>query len=209
MRLTLTTSSPSDAVYTSEDGVPQYKVASVPLLKKMREGRSIKVSKVVDADIPRAPSRGSATSSQPEGGGSAEAAARYARLATIDLHVVDPSVIRFAGREREVLMRDFFRKEGWGWYGRHRVFTAQDGKEYKWILGAYTCYLQVNDASEKPVARFRPAKFGIFSKKRPASLEIYEGFEELLDEIMVTFVFIEHIRKTKERAARSPVVLNK
>src|SRR5689334_5900318 len=66
---------------------------------------------------------------------------------------VDPTVMRFVGREREVEAKKFFRKEGWGWHGQHRVFTAQDGKEYKWFLGAHTCWVSACRSKEDPAHR--------------------------------------------------------
>ncbi|KAJ7684350.1 hypothetical protein DFH06DRAFT_4880 [Mycena polygramma] len=202
MHLFLTTASPSNALYTDAAGAPQYKV-NTPL--KLNH-RATTISRVVERDIPRRQSTSSSRSG-PSNEPEVIADARFANLANIDWRVVESSVIYFRGQELAV--HDFFRKQGWGWYGRHRVFMAQDGREFKWILGAYTSQLQLNDATETLVARYRPKKHGVFSKPRKASLEICPPFENMVDEIMVTFVYIEHLRKTKERAARSPTLLNK
>ncbi|KAF7353874.1 hypothetical protein MVEN_01073300 [Mycena venus] len=199
MQLVLTTASPTNAVYTDASGAPQYKV-NTPL---KAHNRTTTISRVVERGIPRRNSGSSAGGSESE----AEGSARFANLASIDWRVFESSVIRFRGQELAV--HDFFRKVGWGWYGRHRVFTAPDGREFKWILGAYTSQLKLNDAAETPVACYRPKKLDLFSKPRKASLEVLPPFEGMLDEIIVTFVYIEHLRKKKERAARSPTLLNK
>ncbi|KAF5370531.1 hypothetical protein D9757_010142 [Collybiopsis confluens] len=59
-------------------------------------------------------------------------------IAQIDWSVVLSSKIRFGqGRftGQEVLVTKLFRRVGWGWLGRHRAFTGEDGKEYKWRMG--------------------------------------------------------------------------
>ncbi|KAJ7765710.1 hypothetical protein B0H16DRAFT_1524083 [Mycena metata] len=206
MQLFLTTASPSNAVYADASGSSQYKI-STPFGVRHR---ITTISRVVERDIPRrwsSSSNGTTPSSNGHGAGVGNGGDRFALLARVDWRLFDSSVIHFRGRE--LATREFFRKEGWGWYGRHRVFTARDGREFKWILGAYTSELQLNDSAETPVAIYRPKKLGLFSKPRKASLEIFPPFEDILDEIMVTFAYIERLRKTKERTARSPTLLNK
>lgn len=48
-------------------------------------------------------------------------------------------------------------------------------------------------------------RMGIFTggKARDTRLHIFPGFEHLVDDIVVTFVFVEHRRKERERASRS------
>ncbi|KAF5345048.1 hypothetical protein D9758_010441 [Tetrapyrgos nigripes] len=124
-------------------------------------------------------------------------------IAQIDWRRVRSTKFRF-GDGKEVLSKDFFRRESWGWYGRHRVFKAlSDGAEYKWILGAWVPSLRTNDASKTPIAQFHRRRLGLFSKKAPAYLEIYPQGEHMVDEIFTTFIYIEKIRKEKERAARN------
>ncbi|KAJ7184582.1 hypothetical protein C8R46DRAFT_938532 [Mycena filopes] len=200
MRLFLSTASPSNAVYADAAGSPQYKVTS-PFGVPVRH-RTTTVSRVVEPGIPRRWSSSSAGTSAAHGSEGGDGGERFALLARIDWRLFDSSVINFRGRELPT--RDFFRKDGWGWYGRHRVFTARDGREFKWILGAYTSQLKLNDSSETLVAIFHPKTLGLFSKTRQASIEILAPFEDILDEIMVTFAYIEQLRKTKE-----PTILNK
>jgi hypothetical protein len=109
MQLFLTTGTPSNAVYTDASGAPQYKV-NTPF--KVHH-RTTSISRVVEHEIPR---RHSGSSSGGNESPLEEGVRRFANLATIDWRVFDSSVIHFRGQELAV--RDFFRKEGWGWYGR-------------------------------------------------------------------------------------------
>ncbi|KAJ7041960.1 hypothetical protein C8F04DRAFT_1176617 [Mycena alexandri] len=202
MQLFLTTSSPSNTVYADASGSSQYKVTT-PF--GVRNRGTTTISRVVQRDIPRrwsSSSNGAIATSDGHGAELGDRGDRFALLARIDWRLSDSSVIHFRGRE--LATREFFRKEGWGSYGRHRVFTARDGREFKWILGAYTSkasylQLQLSDSAETPVAIYRPKKLGLFSKPRKASIEIFPPFEDMLDEIMVTFAYIERLRKTKEK----------
>ncbi|PBK89659.1 hypothetical protein ARMGADRAFT_970088 [Armillaria gallica] len=128
---------------------------------------------------------------------------RFAPLGYIDWKVFASSVLRYNGTE--VKATEYLKKQGWGWYGRHRVFKGPDGKEYKWILGASVSKLVLNDGSETLIAKFHIRKYGVFNaaKARPAYLEILPEGEHMVDVIFFTFVYIEKIRKEKERAAQS------
>ncbi|KAK7436905.1 hypothetical protein VKT23_018925 [Stygiomarasmius scandens] len=132
---------------------------------------------------------------------------QFVYIAQIDWKVLKSSRLRFDfGDGKEVLAKDFFRKETWGPYGRHRVFKGSDGADYKWILGTFTPELIKDDSSKTPIAKFHRRDLGILSKskKSPAYLEIYAEGEHIVDEIFSTFVYIERLRKKKERAARAP-----
>ncbi|KAJ7700712.1 hypothetical protein B0H17DRAFT_925229 [Mycena rosella] len=214
MQLVLTTTTPSNSIYINESGAPKYKV-NTPL--KLHD-RTTAISRI------------SADGHEAE----AEEGVQFASLVHINWHLAESSVIRFQGHKYPT--HDFFRKVGWGWYGRshrHRVFTALDGKEYKWILSAYTSQasapthntnfihsshtmeqLKMNDDTETLVACYRPKKLGlvhIISCENCfyTSLKVFPQFEHMLDKILVMFVYIERIRKSKERAVRSPTLLNK
>ncbi|KAF8888278.1 hypothetical protein BD779DRAFT_1440034 [Infundibulicybe gibba] len=117
---------------------------------------------------------------------------RFAHLAQVEWRVVGPSTIRQGGEEIET--KTFFRRGGW--LGRNRIFTAPDGKEYRWKLGHRTSTLVTNDAEKKRVARFHPKHYII--NPRPASFEIYPGGEDIMDTIFITFIYVEKIRKDKE-----------
>ncbi|KIK64383.1 hypothetical protein GYMLUDRAFT_39930 [Collybiopsis luxurians FD-317 M1] len=123
-------------------------------------------------------------------------------IAQIDWRVFRSSKIRFSkGRfsGQEVLVSELFRKEGWGWLGRHRVFRGEDGKEYKWRLRNTHCELTLKDANNTPVATYHPE---LFSRRKPY-LEIFPEGQHMMDELFATFTYIEHLRKVKERSAKN------
>ncbi|KAF9009733.1 hypothetical protein BDQ17DRAFT_1406716 [Cyathus striatus] len=119
-------------------------------------------------------------------------------LAAIEFHNITPSRIRYRGQEFSV--NDFFRKKiDLTGLGSYRVFTGPDDKEYYWKLGN-TAELFLNDDSKTPVAHFHHKHYGIFRKKRPASLEIFPAGEHMMDLILVTFIYIEKLRVDLEIA---------
>ncbi|KAK0421530.1 hypothetical protein EV421DRAFT_1727059 [Armillaria borealis] len=127
---------------------------------------------------------------------------RFAPLGYIDWKTFVSSVMRYNGTE--VKATKYLKKQGWGWYGRNRVFKGPDGKEYKWILRA-SPKLVLNDGSETLIAKFHTRNYGLFSpaKARPAYLEILPEGEHMVDVIFFTFIYVEKIRKEEERAAQS------
>ncbi|KAG7086350.1 hypothetical protein E1B28_002311 [Marasmius oreades] len=126
-------------------------------------------------------------------------------LAQIDWRLFSSSKFRL-GDGQEIEAKAFFRKQGWGPYGRHRVFTAKDGREYKWYLRYWHSELALNNEEKTPVAKFnrRSIHKSLFGKPSSGSayLEIFPAGEHMVDEIFVTFIYIEKLRKEKERAAR-------
>ncbi|KAF9009728.1 hypothetical protein BDQ17DRAFT_1235777 [Cyathus striatus] len=114
-------------------------------------------------------------------------------LAEVGFHDITPSRIRYRGQESSV--NDFFGKKlDWTGFGSYHVFTGPDGKEYYWKLGTTAEVLFLNDDSKTPVAHFHHKHYGIFRKKRPASLEIFPAGEHMMDLILVTFIYIEKLR---------------
>jgi len=57
-----------------------------------------------------------------------------------------------------------------------------------------------NDTSKTPVAVFHRKKFGILREDRPASLEIFPMGEAIANIIVLTFVYMEKMRKDREIA---------
>ncbi|KAG7441470.1 uncharacterized protein BT62DRAFT_936995 [Guyanagaster necrorhizus] len=109
--------------------------------------------------------------------------------------------MRYDGKE--VKATTYLKKEGWGWYGRHRVFKGPDSKEYKWILGLRVPQLVLNDGSETLIAKYHTRKCGLLSPgdARPAYLEICPGGEHMVDIIFFTFIYIEELREEKENGS--------
>ncbi|KAJ6577669.1 hypothetical protein B0H19DRAFT_1252989 [Mycena capillaripes] len=196
MHLFLNSDFPYDTVYNDESGALLYK-AKTPF--KMHN-RQTTISRVVDG-IPSAQ----------------EESAHFTNHVTIDWRVLESNVhIHFGGQE--LAARDFFRKEGSGWYGRfvhfflwlksiqiitseykHHIFTAQDGREFKWVLDGLTSKLLPSDSSKTVVTAYNRKKYIPFVKTSKGSIEILPPFEDMLDEIMVTFVYAERLREQEER----------
>ncbi|KAF7777887.1 hypothetical protein Agabi119p4_3959 [Agaricus bisporus var. burnettii] len=84
---------------------------------------------------------GQSTSKEPASEG------HFAFYAQVEYHTFASS--RFRYNSLDVSVSDYFRKEGWSWYGRGRVFKACDGEEYRWDLRAGHLEMIKNDGSKK------------------------------------------------------------
>ncbi|GLB35660.1 hypothetical protein LshimejAT787_0212250 [Lyophyllum shimeji] len=180
MHLYLSTPSPLNSVYTNEHGQALYKINT----PGMFGARKSTISCVVPNDIPGEDSEPSMQD-------------RFEYLAQVEHNVLAPSVLRFGGKAFRT--NEYFRKEGRGAHGmRHRIFTAaSDGREYKWLLEQFTPKLIVDDEAETVVAEFHRRNLGIIGKARPASLEIHPAGKHMVEEILVTFIYIEKFRKDR------------
>ncbi len=61
--------------------------------------------------------------------------------------------------------------------------------------------LVTNDASQRPIAVYHRKHHGYFHPKREAFLEVLPQAEHMLDIVLITYVFVEKIRKENEEAA--------
>lgn len=105
---------------------------------------------------------------------------------------------------------------------RSYVFTGPDGIQYRWAMGAFgMSYPKVNlfsislvlsmlnhglklvtvDEKKTVIAEFERAHY--FTKKQKAKLEVQPAGMNMLDHIILTFVFAENKRRDRERRARS------
>ncbi|KAJ7354657.1 hypothetical protein DFH08DRAFT_49502 [Mycena albidolilacea] len=185
MRLILSTHKPINATYKdAETGIVQYKVRS-PI--KVHELIST-ITRRIDSDIPRRNSGASDASTD---------SGRFGLLAELSWHMRAPSVMRIGGKDIDPTT--FFQKPtSVKWYSLpDRIFTAQDGKEYRWRAGAHSTKLKLNDGSDTVVAEYKCKSVGLISKARDPSLEIFPPFEHMVDEIMITFVFVERLRRNR------------
>jgi len=70
----------------------------------------------------------------------------------------------------------------------------------------WTVTLKLSDDSKTIVARGHRSDIGIIAgKPRQARLEISPGFEHLVDVILVTYIYVEKIRKTREKAVEKRI----
>jgi len=84
------------------------------------------------------------------------------------------------------------------------MFTGPDGVQYRWALGAFGMSypkLVTTDEKKTVVAEFHRAHY--ITKKRKARLEIQPAGMNMLDYIILTFVFAEHKRRDRETRAKS------
>ncbi|KAJ7018486.1 hypothetical protein C8F04DRAFT_382913 [Mycena alexandri] len=185
MRLTLSTAKSINASYSDEAGVVQFKVHTPIRVHKL----ITKIRRRLDGDIPQREQSGSDTETDDNG--------RFALLATFSWYVIRwKMVIQFGGTEMSPAT--FWRKEKVGVLNWEYVFTARDRKEYRWYFRRYSSTLKVNDVAATIVAEYKVSSVGVVSKPaRPASLEISPDFEYMVDEIMVTFIYLEKIRRSQ------------
>ncbi|KAJ6507173.1 hypothetical protein C8R47DRAFT_1100504 [Mycena vitilis] len=185
MRFILSTHKPINASYRdAETGVVQYKVRS-PI--KVHELIST-ITRRIDTDIPR---RNSGSESEGEG---TTSSARFGLLAQLSWRMRGPSVMRFGGQDIDPAT--FFRKVRTPWYGYpQRIFTAEDGKQYKWTASPHYTKLKLDDGSDTPVAEYGCKSVGLLSQRRDPYFKIFPTFEHMVDEIMITFIFVERLRR--------------
>lgn len=92
---------------------------------------------------------------------------------------------------------EIFRPGGWGWYGVDYLCTGpSDGREYKWRVYRKKVTLFLNSTPKILVAKFhrrhrRPP--------RQASFEILEEGVHMVDFIVMGFVYMELLRKERDR----------
>ncbi|KAH6901958.1 hypothetical protein BKA70DRAFT_677471 [Coprinopsis sp. MPI-PUGE-AT-0042] len=94
---------------------------------------------------------------------------------------------------------------GLRWYGRDRVWKDAENNEYRWEMGISKPELFRNVDGKKGalVAKFHQEHSGLLGihDKTLASLEIFgEVSEAVLDMILVTFIYMEVVRKAREKA---------
>ncbi|KAF8652784.1 hypothetical protein AX16_004176 [Volvariella volvacea WC 439] len=121
---------------------------------------------------------------------------QFAHLAQVYFRQYGSDKIVMGGQKFYV--SSFFRKEGLSWGGRDRIFTGPDGKEYRWILGYWEPKLVLNDRSKAVVAVFHKEVFGFFHNPENVYLEIMPNGEHMIDLILITFIYIEELRKASD-----------
>lgn len=144
MHLYLSKHSPLDSSFSTQDGQVLFKVDTEPIKLGTR---SCKISCIIPNDNVD------------------DGRDRFGSLAQIEFNNVESSIIRFRGDR--IVTKEYFRKEGWGPYGRcvsvewvgantanthlghrgrHRMFTGPDGREYKWLLRTWAVKVSSRDS---------------------------------------------------------------
>ncbi|KAJ7242949.1 hypothetical protein C8J57DRAFT_1334768, partial [Mycena rebaudengoi] len=161
---------PTNSIYTDESGAPKYKTQTRDWITS--------ISRTLDIDIPRRQSGSEDNSVDID-----NEQVRFASIGQIQWRLRKSSVFRF--NDKEVVATSFFRTAGWDWYGRNRIFTARDGKEYKWRFTLHGPLLVTNDGSETVVTKFWRDRPTILAMKgRKGILEVPSPFEHLADDIL-------------------------
>jgi hypothetical protein len=78
------------------------------------------------------------------------------------------------------------------------VFHASDGRQYKWKMDSGNLLLVTDDGSRTPLAIFVEANLGLFSTPHPASLNIAPQGMPIIDELVATFIYMLHKRRSRE-----------
>lgn len=120
-------------------------------------------------------------------------------LGEIEWHALASSKFRFRGTEVET--KEFIPKKGL--WGRKRVFTGPDGRPYRWDLKRRVVVLSRDDGGRTEVARFHRATLGIIGRKRKARLEVSPELAHMMDTVIMTFIYVEKLRRDKEEASKN------
>ncbi|KAF9070686.1 hypothetical protein BDP27DRAFT_1323246 [Rhodocollybia butyracea] len=124
-------------------------------------------------------------------------------IAQIEYNTKTSSKIRFSTDQhtKEVEAKTFFRKERKSvWVPRDRIFTGEDGKEYRWHPTTKLTELTSNDDPRTPIATYY--RDTALTKVENGYLEIFPEGQHMADEIFVTFIYVERLRTNTERAQR-------
>ncbi|KAJ3529186.1 hypothetical protein NMY22_g9105 [Coprinellus aureogranulatus] len=123
------------------------------------------------------------------------------RIGEVEFHFFNPSIVTFNNASQTVdqLFRKSLTLLG---LGSNRIFTGPDGKEYRWKLGNTRPVLYTNDDTNTEVAKFHPADLLTTLSGQPVTLEIFPPGEHMMDFIIVTFVYIEKLRRDRRRSRR-------
>ncbi|KAG2365613.1 hypothetical protein BDR07DRAFT_1398170 [Suillus spraguei] len=118
-------------------------------------------------------------------------------LGEIEWHTFTSSKFRTGGTEVET--KHFIPEKGL--LGRKRVFTGPDGRPYRWDLETTVVVLSRDDGSRMEVARFHRATLGVIGKKRKAMLEVSPEVAHMMDTVIMTFIYVEKLRRDREDGA--------
>ncbi|KAI0035014.1 hypothetical protein K488DRAFT_44305 [Vararia minispora EC-137] len=111
---------------------------------------------------------------------------------------VGQSVFIFGGQERK--LREYMPRTGM--LSTRRAFVASNGRSYKWVPSLSSCWSN-EDGSDRRLAMFHRRTLGIIGKATNPWLEIAEEVVPVLDEVLMTFVWIERRREQRERQAQA------
>ncbi|KAG6372075.1 hypothetical protein JVT61DRAFT_8784 [Boletus reticuloceps] len=88
---------------------------------------------------------------------------------------------------------------------RRRTFTGPDGCPYGWnMVFTKAVVLSRDDESRAELARYHKGSLGIVGSKHKPRLDVDPAVEHMLDLIVLTFVYVEKIRTDKDGENTGP-----
>lgn len=176
MRLTLSSEGVRNTVMTNENGQVLYKT-STPYRFGTRMTTLYKVVPNTDPDDMRD---------------------HLETIGEIEWHLMSSSVMRLHGRE---MMTDTFIPSH-GFTRRKRTFTGPDGLSYRWDMDFRIVRLSRDDASRQELARSHRRSLGIIGPKKDPSLDVDPSLMHMLDMVVLTFIYVEKLRRDKEKRTK-------
>ncbi|EGN96459.1 hypothetical protein SERLA73DRAFT_186196 [Serpula lacrymans var. lacrymans S7.3] len=83
-------------------------------------------------------------------------------------------------------------------FGSSRTFIAVNGQSYKWKFREGSSWLSSNDSKKAPAATFTP-----LSGHNPALLHVTPHGMTILEDVIVTFLYVEGERRNSEKKGTS------
>ncbi|KAF9233679.1 hypothetical protein BU15DRAFT_66387 [Melanogaster broomeanus] len=173
MQLTLSSGSVRNAVMTNETGQALYKTSHTFTLGKLGTTTIRKIRPNTDPLDMRD---------------------HFDVMGEIDWRLYGSSTFRINGQEMQT--SDFLPRHGIR--GRKRTFTGPDGLPYRWDMLSKVVVLSRNDGSRTEVARYHRGSLGLIGIKKKPHLDVDPDVMHMLDLIVLTFVYVEKLRKDKE-----------
>jgi len=120
-------------------------------------------------------------------------------MGVIEWHRLKETVFRFDGN---VIPADaMLEKRAWN---TGRYFVGPDRHTYKWKLESTHCWLKPAE-SDVELVRFHKKNLGILKESHPAYLDVSPEVVPMLDYVILTFVYVESLRREREGRRRNNV----
>ncbi|KDQ53159.1 hypothetical protein JAAARDRAFT_436641 [Jaapia argillacea MUCL 33604] len=193
MKLILTKGDPKHTTLLDDEGREAYKITT---LKKFARPDATTIGR---RNAPHPLPSEAATSTQPQQEDSEEQDEEFSEIARIYWRRVNPTELIFKGQK--IILKEVMASIGF--LNRDRQFIGPNGVAYIWkIPSRGHLELYVDDESKTEVAALHGASKGVRNQKHPAFLEIQPAGLHMVDLIVVTMVYVEYIRVSRERANR-------
>ncbi|KAG7086849.1 hypothetical protein E1B28_002770 [Marasmius oreades] len=116
--------------------------------------------------------------------------AKTAQMAVIDSHSSwGDNLVQVWGRGHAP------RREGF--FSTSEVFTASDGRSYRW-KNDWDCMILVSEDGTC-VTSYEPGSYGLFSKPSPPKLTVSWNAVQIVDEIIATWIYMQQKKRTRRK----------